>query len=103
LLSHLNVWATAPVAAVTTVVVNNLPAASLLAAHHPPHPFSLLIGLNLGPNLLVTGSLAWFLWLRAARRAGAEPSLARASKYGLIAVPLSLAAAVGVLVLSGAQ
>jgi arsenical pump membrane protein len=103
LLSHLDPWGTAAVAAVTTVIVNNLPAASLLAAHHPPHPFSLLIGLNLGPNLFVTGSLAWFLWLRAARRAGAEPSIARASKFGVIAVPLSLVVAVGVLILSGAQ
>jgi arsenical pump membrane protein len=103
LLSHLDAWETAGVAAVSAVIVNNLPAASLLAAHHPPHPFSLLVGLNLGPNLFVTGSLAWFLWLRAARRAGAEPSIARASKYGAVAVPLSLACAVGVLLLSGAQ
>jgi arsenical pump membrane protein len=47
-------------------LVNNLPAASLLAARTPPHPFALLVGLNLGPNLFVTGSLAWILWLRAA-------------------------------------
>ena len=51
----------------------------LLAARTPPHPFALLIGLNLGPNLCVTGSLAWLLWLRAARGAGARPSLATAS------------------------
>ena len=37
----------------------------------PDHPFALLVGLNLGPNLFVTGSLAWILWLRAARNAGA--------------------------------
>jgi Na+/H+ antiporter NhaD/arsenite permease-like protein len=47
-------------------VLNNLPAASLLAARAVSHPFSLLAGLNLGPNLCVTGSLAWLLWLRAA-------------------------------------
>ncbi|HEY5384704.1 MAG TPA: SLC13 family permease, partial [Acidimicrobiales bacterium] len=62
LLSHLNVWGTAVVAALTSVLVNNLPAASLLAARQPPHPFALLIGLNVGPNLFVTGSLAWILW-----------------------------------------
>lgn len=81
--------------------MNNLPAASLLAARTPPHPFQLLIGLNLGPNLCVTGSLAWLLWLRSARDAGAQPSLARASKLGLVAVPLSMAVAVAALTLTG--
>ena len=101
LLSHLDAWGTAAFAAVSTVLVNNLPAASLLAARTPSHPYSLLIGLNLGPNLFVTGSLAWILWLRAARGAGAQPSVQGASRIGLIAVPLSLLAAVGVLVLTG--
>lgn len=101
LLSHLDLWGTAAVAAVSSVLVNNLPAASLLAAHRPGQPFALLIGLNLGPNLFVTGSLAWLLWLRAARTAGARPSVARASRAGAIAVPLSMAAALAVLALTG--
>jgi arsenical pump membrane protein len=97
LLSHLDLWGTAVVAAGTSVLVNNLPAASLLAARTPPHPFALLVGLNVGPNLFVTGSLAWMLWLRAARSAGAEPSVGRASRLGVIAVPLAMIAAVGML------
>jgi arsenical pump membrane protein len=101
LLSHLDGWATAGVAALATVVLNNLPAASLLAARAVSHPFSLLVGLNLGPNLCVTGSLAWLLWLRAARGAGARPSRARASVLGLVAVPLSMAVALGALALTG--
>jgi arsenical pump membrane protein len=101
-LGHLDGWATAGVAALATVVLNNLPAASLLAARAVSHPFSLLVGLNLGPNLCVTGSLAWLLWLRAARGAGARPSLARASVLGLVAVPLSMAVALGALALTGA-
>lgn len=101
LLSHLPGWATAGFAAAAAAVVNNLPASSLLAARTPPHPFQLLIGLNLGPNLCVTGSLAWLLWLRSARDAGAQPSLARASKLGLVAVPLSMAVAVAALTLTG--
>jgi arsenical pump membrane protein len=40
------------------VIVNNLPAAVLLTPHAPPHPRALLIGLNLGPSLAVTGSLS---------------------------------------------
>ena len=101
LLSHLDLLGTTVVAAVSSVLVNNLPAASLLSARTPANPFALLIGLNLGPNLFVTGSLAWFLWLKAARRSGARPSIARASGLGAIAVPLSMFAAVGVLALAG--
>jgi hypothetical protein len=37
LLSHLHPWGTAAVAAVSTVLLNNLPAASLLAARTPGH------------------------------------------------------------------
>ncbi|MFY9931896.1 MAG: SLC13 family permease [Streptosporangiaceae bacterium] len=103
LLSHLDLWGTAAVAAASSVLVNNLPAASLLAARTPGHPFALLIGLNLGPNLFVTGSLAWLLWLRAARDTGAEPSVAKASRIGAVAVPLSMAAALTVLALTGSS
>lgn len=99
LLSHLDAWGTAAVGALGAVVINNLPAAALLSARHLLHPYALLVGLDVGPNLLVTGSLAWFLWLRAARQVGARPSLATASRLGLLAAPLSIAAAVGVLTL----
>ncbi len=100
LLTHLDGWGTAALAAVLSVLVNNLPAASLLAAHRPPHPYPLLVGLNVGPNLFVTGSLAWVLWLRAAHTAGARPKVGRAVALGLISVPLAIAAALLVL---GAQ
>jgi arsenical pump membrane protein len=95
--SHLDAWGTAAVAAACSVLVNNLPAASLLAARRPPHPFSLLVGLNVGPNLFVTGSLAWFLWLRAVRAAGGRPRLGRAVLLGLVSAPIAIACAVGVL------
>jgi arsenical pump membrane protein len=101
LLTHLGNVGTAATAGLTTVVVNNLPAASLLAARAPEHPFALIVGLNLGPNLCVTGSLAWLLWLRAARGVGARPSLRRASLLGAVSVPLSVAAALGALALTG--
>ena len=96
-------WGTAAFAAIATVTVNNLPAAALLGARSPQRPFALLIGLNLGPNLFVTGSLAWILWLRAARHAGAKPSIRRAARIGAIAVPLAMAAAISALVLHGGQ
>ncbi len=102
-LAHLDGWGTAAVAAVASVLVNNLPAASLLAARVPPRPFALLVGLDLGPNLFVTGSLAWILWRRAAGNAGATTSIAKASGLGLIAVPLAMVGAVGVLALTGTR
>ena len=101
LLAHLNLWETAVASALSSLLVNNLPAASLLGSRTPPHPFALLIGLNLGPNLFVTGSLAWLLWLRAARTAETEPSLMRASQLGAVAVPISMALALALLAAGG--
>ena len=100
LLVHLDAWGTAAVAALFSVV-NNLPAASLLAARRPPNPYALLVGLNVGPNLFVTGSLAWVLWRRAARQAGAKPDLRHATALGVVSAPLAVVAAVAVLVASG--
>jgi len=102
-LSHLDAWGTAAAAVVASVLVNNLPAASLLASRVPPRPYALLVGLDVGPNLFVTGSLAWILWLRAARTVGAHPSVSRASLLGVVSVPLSMAAAVGMLSLTGSH
>jgi arsenical pump membrane protein len=102
-LAHLDSWATAAFAAVTSVVTNNLPAASLLAARVPPHPFSLLVGLNLGPNLFVTGSLSSLIWLRGARAAGSNPSISRVARLGAVVVPVSLIASVGALIASGSH
>lgn len=61
LVAHVGgVWAAA-IGAVSSVLINNLPAAALLSAQRPPHPLPLLVGLNLGPNLAVTGSLSAYL------------------------------------------
>jgi arsenical pump membrane protein len=92
--------ATASVAAAASVLVNNLPAASLLAAKKPPHPLPLVVGLNLGPNLAFTGSLSAYLWYRAAQRSGAQPSLKRCSLLGLALVPLTIAGALVALGIS---
>jgi arsenical pump membrane protein len=101
LLSHVGTVGSAIVAAAFSVLFNNLPAASLLSARDPHHTAQLLVGLNLGPNLFATGSLAWFLWLRVARSSGAAPSIRQASRLGVVVVPLSLAAALAALALFG--
>jgi arsenical pump membrane protein len=86
-------WQTAALGAVAAVTVNNLPAAVLLSARAPAHPRALLIGLNLGPNLAVTGSLSSLLWYRAAKTVGCRPSPATVTRLGVIVVPLSILAA----------
>ncbi|HET6964229.1 MAG TPA: SLC13 family permease [Acidimicrobiales bacterium] len=98
-LRHLDPWGTAAMGAAATVLVNNLPASALLSARPPLHPLSLLVGLDLGPNLFVSGSLAWVLWYASARAAGGRPDVARTVRTGLVAAPLSMAVAVGALLL----
>jgi len=83
-------WPTAGVAAAASLFLNNLPAAVLFSAHAPAHPAALLIGLDLGPNAAVTGSLAAVLWLRTGRSLGANVSAATYSKLGAALVPLTL-------------
>jgi arsenical pump membrane protein len=89
LLASASPWTTCAIGAAAAVAVNNLPAAVLLSATPPPHPRALLLGLNLGPNLAVTGSLSSYLWFKTARSCGAHPSARRFSALG---VPLALAA-----------
>jgi arsenical pump membrane protein len=97
LLGSLDRGETAVVGALASVLVNNLPAAVLLTPTPPVHARALLLGLNLGPNLAVTGSLSAFLWLRVARSLGARPSPLRYSRLGVVLVPLSLAAGLAAL------
>jgi len=97
LLDSLDRWQSAGFGALASIGLNNLPAAVLLTPDPPPHPRALLLGLNLGPNLAVTGSLSALLWLRVARSLGARPSVRRYSQLGLLIVPLSLGAAVATL------
>jgi arsenical pump membrane protein len=90
LLSHASTVVTALVGAGASVVVNNLPAASLLAARAPLHPHALLVGLDLGPNLAVTGALSAVLWIQVARTVGARPTVRRYSAAGALVVPVSM-------------
>ena len=89
---HSGSWATAWLAVGVSAVVNNLPAAVVLSAHAPAHPRALLLGLDLGPNLVVTGSLSAIFWLQVARANDARPSIVRYSKLGVLLVPLTLCA-----------
>jgi arsenical pump membrane protein len=89
---------TAAVAALASVLVNNLPAAVLLSARGHPDTGALLLGLNVGPNLAVTGSLSALLWWRAARSVGVRPSALSYSSQGVV---LSVLAIAGALLVRG--
>jgi arsenical pump membrane protein len=97
LLRHANVVTTIAMSTVTSLVINNLPAASLFAAHTIAHPFALLLGLDLGPNCAVTGALSSLLWWRIARRHEMKPSLATFSVVGSVVAVLAIIAAAPLL------
>jgi arsenical pump membrane protein len=87
------------VVAVVCNLVNNLPLGLIAGtvaggAHLSPRVTgALLVGIDLGPNLSVTGSLATLLWLVALRREGQAVSAWTFLKLGCVAMPLALMAA----------
>ncbi len=86
-------------------LVNNLPMGLLVGqfVQHAAVPVrssgAWLIGIDLGPNLSVTGSLATILWLVALRRAGLDISAWRFLGVGAVVMPLPLLAALTVFLL----
>ncbi len=86
--------------AVGNNLLNNLPlgliaGGTLTATHtHGLIANAVLIGVDLGPNLSVTGSLATILWLLALRKEKLEVSAMDFLKVGAIAMPVALAASV---------
>jgi len=89
-------WASGGLIAVVSNLMNNLPAgliaSSAISQAHPPQKLvdALLIGVDLGPNLSVTGSLATILWLTALRREGESVGFWRFLKVGVLVTPPAL-------------
>jgi arsenical pump membrane protein len=87
--------------AIANNLVNNLPlgliaGATLQAAHiHGLLANAVLIGVDLGPNLSITGSLATILWLLALRKEKLNVSFSAFLKVGLIAMPSALLVSLG--------
>ncbi len=92
-------WAAGLITAIADNIANNLPvglvAGSVAASDHLSHEVirAILIGVDLGPNISVTGSLATILWLTALRREKIEVSAWQFLKIGLVATPPALIAA----------
>ena len=84
------------VVGVANNLVNNLPlglitGSTIQAAHTRGLMASaVLIGVDLGPNLSITGSLATILWLIALRKEKLDISFWSFLKIGAIAMPLAL-------------
>ena len=77
-------------------LANNLPVgllasqAAMLAQAPRRLVDALLIGVDLGPNLSVTGSLATILWLAVIRREGENVSAWRFLRTGAVVMPPAL-------------
>jgi len=89
-------WAAGLLAAFGCNLVNNLPGGlaagtiAQLADATPAVRSAIAIGIDLGPNLSVTGSLATLLWLAAIRREGEDVGAWQFLKVGAVAMPAAL-------------
>jgi arsenical pump membrane protein len=98
-------WGAGVLIAFACNLMNNLPAgliagSALQAAHAPDRVISAtLIGVDTGPNLSVTGSLATILWLNALKREGLEVGAWTFLKIGVLVMPPALLLAIGGLFL----
>lgn len=100
-------WGAGIVAALASNLINNLPAGLIAGsvgqiADLPAQTAgALLIGVDLGPNLSITGSLATLLWLIAVRREGQHVGALRFLKLGAWVMPPALLGALLMLALAG--
>jgi len=89
-------WISGTMVAIICNLINNLPAGliagTVLQTAHVAESVNnaILVGVDLGPNLSVTGSLATILWLNALRREGLHVSAWDFLKLGAIIMPVSL-------------
>ena len=92
-------WGAGIVTSIADNIANNLPVGLVAGSvavndHLPPSVMSaMLIGVDLGPNLSVTGSLATILWLVALRREKIDVTAWRFLKIGVLVTPPALVAA----------
>ena len=96
-------WAVGAVVAFGCNLMNNLPAGLVAgtAANAGALPdavrSAIAVGIDLGPNLSVTGSLATILWLVALRREGEHVSALEFLRVGALVMPVSLVLALACL------
>lgn len=86
------------VAALGANLLNNLPtllvALPAVAHHTGPQTWAVLLGVNMGPVVLVTGSLASMLWLDTVNRLGVRTTTRDFTRIGLsVGLPAAAAGA----------
>jgi arsenical pump membrane protein len=86
-------------AALLSNALNNLPvavAAAYIVAHRGAQDiaYPLIVGVDVGPNLLTTGSLATILWLAILHERGVRVSLREYARLGALVVPATVAVSV---------
>lgn len=100
---HQASWDAGVVAAIAGNLMNNLPTGLIAGSvgHIVDLPArttaALLIGVDLGPNLSITGSLATLLWLVAVRREGEHVGALDFLRLGALVMPPALIGALGLL------
>jgi arsenical pump membrane protein len=98
-------WGAGIIVALAGNLMNNLPvglvAGTAVQTSHVADQVTraVLIGVDLGPNLSITGSLATILWLTALRREGQSVSAATFLKLGVLVMPPALLLAMGTALL----
>ena len=97
--SNLDLLRITAVSALAANLVNNLPALLVALPHTGAGIWALLLGVNVGPLVLVTGTLAALLWHAALARLGVGVTAAQFARVGGLVVLPSLSAAWIVLVL----
>ena len=85
-------WPAAVGASALAAAANNLPAAAAVHATTPAATWGAVAGLAIGPNLLLTGSVATVIVRRLTREAGVHLSVWRFTLVGLTLVPIQLTA-----------
>jgi arsenical pump membrane protein len=99
-------WGAGVLIALLCNLMNNLPAGliagtAVQVANSPDRVTSaILVGVDLGPNLSVTGSLATILWLTALRREGLHVGALEFLRLGLLVAPPALLLAIGAALLA---
>jgi arsenical pump membrane protein len=102
-------WGTSVISALACNLMNNLPvgliAGSVIAADHVPQHIAAagLIGVDLGPNLSITGSLATILWLAALRREGQSVEAWRFLRLGVVIMFPALALSITALIVTSTR
>jgi len=93
--------------ALASNLINNLPAGLIASSAVQAAQVSgqitraLLVGVDIGPNLSVTGSLATILWLAALRREGHSVGFRTFLKIGIVVMPPALLLAIAAALLPG--